>query len=191
MSDEALPPWAKQHLRVANEKLAALRSRLTEAEELLQRWYDETGPFDVPGDLVIETARLLRPTSTPPPAPHNFADCIKADGDKPCRDCAEYAIEAVGAPVDPVCAPAPPVPLKDGEPMATLIELLDDEAMFRERMAATYVGAAHDRHVLAAIALRDAAQRLRQEMERARGTLCDGWLERVNGGPFHQDMGGK
>lgn len=29
---------------------------------------------------------------------HAFADCIKKEGDKPCRDCAEYAHDAVGAP---------------------------------------------------------------------------------------------
>lgn len=29
---------------------------------------------------------------------HNFTDCIKAEGDKPCKDCAEYALDAVGVP---------------------------------------------------------------------------------------------
>ncbi len=36
---------------------------------------------------------------------HNFADCIKADGDKPCRDCVEYANESVGAPPAPMGTP--------------------------------------------------------------------------------------
>jgi len=35
-----------------------------------------------------------------PSSVHNFADCINAEGDRPCRDCVEYALESVGAPPD-------------------------------------------------------------------------------------------
>jgi len=42
--------------------------------------------------------------------PHEFADCIQADGDKPCRDCTEYALESVGAP-----AAARATPTRDTE----------------------------------------------------------------------------
>lgn len=31
---------------------------------------------------------------------HNFADCIKSEGDKPCRDCLYHALYSVGAPLD-------------------------------------------------------------------------------------------
>jgi ribosomal protein L32 len=31
-------------------------------------------------------------------AEHHFADCIKVEGDKPCTECTEYALDAVGAP---------------------------------------------------------------------------------------------
>jgi hypothetical protein len=45
---------------------------------------------------------------------HAFAECIKAEGDPPCRDCAEYAHDAVGAPVAssdaPKSAPVPATP---------------------------------------------------------------------------------
>lgn len=49
---------------------------------------------------------ILKPQAAAVPQPgepvHNFAACIVNDGDKPCRDCAEYALDAVGAPREPV-----------------------------------------------------------------------------------------
>ncbi|RPJ36947.1 MAG: hypothetical protein EHM35_07250 [Planctomycetaceae bacterium] len=49
-----------------------------------------------------------KPHVPPEPTPsgvHNFSDCVEDFGDRPCRDCAEYALESVGAPTPdtPVC----------------------------------------------------------------------------------------
>lgn len=60
----------------------------------------------------------LTPTLPEAPPRHNFADCITSDDAKPCRDCAEYALDAAGAPAAlPEAPTTPTVCDRHGAPM--------------------------------------------------------------------------
>jgi hypothetical protein len=102
--------WTRAFKEDAAKEIAkadALRSQLAATEEQLRRAREAAeaalagGPCDCYEcrDTVRKVIAALAAPATPAPAGmHAFGSCVEDFGDRPCRDCAEYALEAVGAP---------------------------------------------------------------------------------------------